>query len=172
MYLKARGVQMRPGGHSLWNEQWREEAARRYVAGESQQKIADSLGVNQGTVSGALRTMGIEMRKVDRRREDHGSWKGGRLVDTGGYIRVILSDDDRALIPKPLNGAYALEHRLVMARALGRPLTKSESVHHINGDHADNRLENLELRQGAHGKGVRMVCLACGSHNIEARTLA
>ena len=37
------------------------------------------------------------------------------------------------------------EHRKIMEEALGRPLTKAEVVHHINGIHRDNNLDNLLL---------------------------
>lgn len=60
-----------------------------------------------------------------------------------------------------------LYHRLVMADLLGRPLLRTETVHHKDGDRANNAVENLELRHGSHGQGQRIVCADCGSHNTE-----
>jgi HNH endonuclease len=64
-----------------------------------------------------------------------------------------------------------LEHRLVMQQALGRPLAKDETVHHINHDRLDNRVQNLQLRSGRHGVGAAWQCADCGSRNIVATTL-
>ena len=40
---------------------------------------------------------------------------------------------------------YVMEHRLIVAQALGRVLTRAETVHHMNHNPTDNRLENLAL---------------------------
>lgn len=59
-----------------------------------------------------------------------------------GYFIVPVPPELRHLTD---GESSAPEHRLVMARQLGRPLREDESVHHRNGDRLDNRIENLEL---------------------------
>lgn len=44
-----------------------------------------------------------------------------------------------------INGRTVSEHRHVMEKKLGRPLTRDELVHHKNEDRFDNRDDNLEV---------------------------
>jgi hypothetical protein len=67
-------------------------------------------------------------------------WKGGKTLDSGGYVLVKMRDH-----PGASRQGYVREHRLVMETALGRHLERHEVVHHRNGIKTDNRIENLEL---------------------------
>lgn len=44
---------------------------------------------------------------------------------------------------------YEFEHRMIMAAHIGRQLSRSDVVHHINNVNTDNRVENLFLTDNA-----------------------
>lgn len=132
--------------------------------GASQEAISQRLGVSQRMISRYLISIGRGTRLFGSR------YKGGR-IEVGGYIRVLMRWDHPFAEAMTDSLGYVAEHRLVMAEALGRPLRRSETVHHINGDRHDNRLANLQLRFGAHGKGVALACGDCGSVNVQAQPL-
>lgn len=87
------------------------------------------------------------------------SWKGGHRVKGNGYVYVWIDPADFFYPMADKKRNSILEHRLVMARHLGRCLQSWEYVHHKNGVKSDNRPENLELTSGiaehsrAHSKG-------------------
>jgi hypothetical protein len=80
-----------------------------------------------------------------------GTWKGGTKINHSGYRLVILRPDD-PYYPMANVAGYVMEHRLIIAKQLGRCLEEWELVHHkgINypiesrRNKSDNVPENLE----------------------------
>ena len=75
------------------------------------------------------------------------AWKGGVTYRNrhGNYVSVRYVRCPAEFSMMARRDGYVMEHRLVVALLLKRPLTRSESVHHVNHNPLDNRPENLML---------------------------
>lgn len=82
-------------------------------------------------------------RSKNQYGENNSAYKGG-FLDKNGYKVVRVE------------GKEVPEHRLVMEKMIGRKLLPEETVHHKNGQRADNREANLELWSSRNPKGQRV----------------
>lgn len=134
-----------------------------YKQGLGYESIAKQVGCSHNTVAAAIKAADVDSHPIGGKRKKPGDpLKWFKRISTNGYICWDV------WVPKNANHSFAgkrnislLEHRMVMEVLLGRPLTSDESVHHKNGDRADNRPENLELRARYHGDGATH-CPNCG----------
>jgi hypothetical protein len=93
---------------------------------------------------------------VGRMGTHHPNWKGETRHKFNEYIVVRLEIGD-FYFPMCSKHNLVLEHRLVMAKSLGRCLHAWEIVHHKNHIKDDNRIENLQLVSDDQHKSLTMM---------------
>lgn len=112
---------------------------------QSINQIAKELGITYGAMRRYFQKYDIPiLDHIDSIQKyssgpNNANWKGGHRFSTEGYIKLYMPEHPHAI------SNFVYEHRYVMEQHLGRYLSKNEVVHHINGNKADNRLENLML---------------------------
>ena len=86
--------------------------------------------------------------------KDNPAWKGGITYKRpkGNYkgVRYVRCPPEWIMMAR--KDGYIMEHRLMMAQMMGRPLIRKEVVHHIDHNPLNNKKENLMLfpSNGAH----------------------
>ena len=79
--------------------------------------------------------------------ESNPAWKGGvtHRLRRGNYVQVryVRAPADAELMAR--KDGYVMEHRLEMAKWIGRTLLRSEVVHHVDHNPLHNARQNLEL---------------------------
>jgi hypothetical protein len=119
-------------------------------------------------LSGALKsTVRFCSHACAMARPHHENW--GRVLPNGSKRRTHFG-----YVQIKVDGKWMLEHRHVMQEKLGRILLRTEHVHHVDGNKANNAPENLEMWKKRHPHGVRNAdyhCPGCRCHMATPRTV-
>ncbi len=110
------------------------------------------------SVYDTARILKVGINTVGRWLDRHKIERYGKpmLLGRGGVKRRELRFISKGYwyIKKPEWNKEKREHRVVVEEFLGRKLTKEETVHHIDGDKLNNKIENLHILNNAEHRKI------------------
>jgi hypothetical protein len=141
---------------------WDEAAFTQLWFCHSNDEIRQMLSVGHNAIQRAIKRFGLTgrvyqnayIRSVDGvkryiREPSRILQNGKRREWYDGYIRIYI------------DGKWIPEHRIIMEKYLTRKLLKSETIHHINGNKVDNRIENLQILSRSDHHIRTQICCNC-----------
>lgn len=145
-----------------------------FDGGASPHKLRLRFGISPPVLEMILISAGRTIIDTRQRRGPSHHNFVGRQIRQDGYVFVWLAPNDPLSSMRNDRG-NVLEHRLIMARKLGRPLFRHERVHHLDGNKQGNHPDNLELWEHSHpsgqrnGEAVTAHCPTCTCHHPSTR---
>lgn len=138
-----------------------------HAAGHSAMETAEMCGISTGSVLNYWRRLDLKPARCGAKRQPQSA--PTLSTDRDGYVMLRWSGDPtyEQMMSHRKKRGQVRRCRWALTKELGRLLRATETVHHLNGDRSDDRIENLELRHGAHGPGVALRCAHCGSRDLE-----
>lgn len=104
-------------------------------------ELAQKYGCSRDCMMERMKESGIpRLPQWSQPGDRNGQWRGGRQIDDDGYVLIHNPSH-----PFATSSGCVREHRLVMEQHLRRYLSPCEVVHHIDGNKANNSIDNLEL---------------------------
>lgn len=172
--LVRRGVEIRPQRASPLTDADRDKIVDLYLADElTNKEIMAAVGVAatnaDNLLYSTLRMRGVQRKQPMTNMTGKKCSPGATQVDGDGYVveKVDASWPYLGKMGGRGDGSWILQHRKIMAETLGRPLLRTEQVHHKDSNRANNAPDNLQLRLGGHGSGASYVCACCGSDKLK-----
>lgn len=137
---------------------WSQEEVEILVANyrsSSNRQLADLLPLkNSNSIYKKARKLGLRKsaeaeflsRSEANKGAKAGNWNGGRKLTRAGYRQVLYPEHPRA----DRNG-YVMEHIVEWEKHTGVLIPEDCCIHHLNGNKADNRIQNLcMMKTSAH----------------------
>jgi len=115
--------------------------------------IISSTNVKDGRIKGApsrflpghngrLQENILMLKGLSARGEKSPSWKGGKTIDSYGYLLTNIPDYNENV------SNYVRDHILIVERVIGKRLPLKAVVHHVDGNRLNNSNSNLVVCEG------------------------